>query len=102
MRTEQSESAGERTKITYLVNFLFEALLEHLVSFVKDDGLEGRKVDVSALDVVEDTTASTDEEVDTTTQSPRLVVDVHTAVDGERIELVGVVLQLLQLVLHLR
>lgn len=88
-------------KITYLVDFLFEALLEHLVSFVENDGLQGREIDVSSLNVIEDTTTSANKEVDSTTQSSRLVLDVHATVDGKRVELVLVVLELLQLILDL-
>ena len=90
-----------RLKITYLVNFFFEALLEHLVCLVEDDGLEGGEVDVAALDVIKHTAARTHEEVDAASQRPRLVLDVHATVDRQRLELPVVVLQLCQLVLNL-
>ena len=89
-------------KITYLVDFLFEALLEHLVGLVEHDRLQRREVDVAPLDVVEHAPARPHEEVDAAAQRPRLVVDVHTTVDCERVKLVRMVLQLGQLVLHLR
>ena len=70
-------------KITYLVDFLFEALLQHLVGFVKHDRLELREVDIASLDVVEHATTGTDEEVDTAAQCSRLVVNVDTTIDGQ-------------------
>ena len=84
------------------VDVFLEAELEHLVSFVKDESLEVTEVDVASLDVVEDSATSAHEKVDSAAQGPRLVVDVHTTVDGERIELVLVVLELCQLILNLR
>lgn len=70
-------------KITYLVDFLFETLLEHLVSFVENDGLQGGEINVSSLDVVKDTSTSTNKEVDAAAQCPRLVFNVHAAIDRE-------------------
>ena len=73
---------GDEQKVTYLVDLFFEALLEHLISFVEDDRLQGAEVDVASLDMVEDTTTSANKEVNTTAECPRLVLDVNAAVDS--------------------
>ena len=84
-----------------LVNFFLEALLEHLIGFIKDNSLKGGEVNVTSLNMVENATASSDEEVDTTAQSSSLIINVHTSIDSKRIELSIVMLQLGQLVLNL-
>ena len=84
-----------------LVNFFLEALLEHLICLVQDDSLEGREINISALDMVKNSTASTNKEVDTTAEGSGLIFDIDATVDGERVELVGMVLQLRKLVLNL-
>ena len=42
-----------------------------------------------------------DKEVNTAAQRPRLIIDIHATIDCERIELIRVMLELLQFVLHL-
>lgn len=84
-----------------LVDFFFEALLEHLIGFVENDSLQGGEVDVASLNMIEYTTTGSNKEVHSAAQCSGLVVDVHTTVNGERVELVLVMLQLLELVLHL-
>lgn len=84
-----------------LVDFFFEALLEHLVSFVENDSLQCRKVDVSALNMIEHTTTSANKEVDTATECSRLVLNVDSTIDSERVKLLGVVLEFCELILHL-
>ena len=73
---------GDEQKVTYLVDLFFEALLEHLISFVEDDRLKGAEVDVASLNMIEDTTTSANEEVNTAAECPRLVLDVNAAVDS--------------------
>ena len=70
-----SQSYKVRICTTYLVYFFFEALFEHLVSFVKNDSLEAGEVDVSSFNVVEDSSASANKEVDSASQSSSLVIN---------------------------
>ena len=51
--------------------------------------------------MVKNSTASTNKEVDTTAEGSGLIFDIDATVDGERVELVGMVLQLRKLVLNL-
>ena len=88
-------------KITYLVNLLFEALLQHLIGLVKNDGLKCWKVDVTSLDVIKDSTTGTDEKVDTMSKGSCLVLNVNTTVDCQWLELIWMVLQLSQFILNL-
>jgi len=76
-----------------LVYIFFKAELEHLIGLIQNDGLDAGKVDVSALNVVEDTTCSSDEEVDTTAELASLVFHGDATVDGECVEFVLGVLQ---------
>jgi len=84
-----------------LVDFFFEALFEHLVSFVENDSLQCREIDISALNMIEHTTASTNKEVDAAAECSCLVLNVDSTIDSERVELVGVVLEFCKLILHL-
>jgi len=51
--------------------------------------------------MVKDSTTSTDEEVNTAAEGSSLIFNIDATVDGERVELVGMVLQLGQFVLNL-
>ncbi len=84
-----------------LIDLFFEALLEHLISLIKNDGLESRKIDISSFDVIKDSTTSANKEVDTTAERSRLVVDIDATVDSQRIEFVLTVLQFSKLILNL-
>ena len=53
---------------TYFVNIFFEALFEHLISFVEHNSLQRCKVNVTALNVIQHTSASTNKEVDTVSE----------------------------------
>lgn len=87
--------------LTYLVDFLFEALLQHLVGFIEHDCLNAAEVDVASLDVIENSSARSHEEIDSTSEGSGLVVDGNTSVDSQRLEFLRVVLQSCKLVLHL-
>lgn len=62
-----------------------------MISFIEDDSLKGRKIDISSLYVIKYTTARSDEEVDTTAQCPSLVLDIDSTVDSQRIKLIWMV-----------
>ena len=79
------------------VDVLLEAELEHLISLVENDTLELAEVDVAAVDVVEDTTSRTNEDVNTVTKLARLIVDADATIHSQDFELVVVVLDLLEL-----
>ena len=74
----------------------FEAEIQHLISLIQDSVFQVREVKVLALDMVNDTAASTNENIDTTSQLVGLLVDVATSVDCEHIILAVVELECLQ------
>lgn len=76
-----------------LVDVFLESELEHLVGFIEDDGLDAAEVNVSSLDVIQDTSSGSDEEVDSASELSGLVLDRHTTVDSESLVLVLRVLQ---------
>ena len=86
----------------YLVHLFFESLLEHLISFVKDDGLDVCEVDVASLDVVKHSSTCTNEEVNSASQCSCLVINWNTTVDCQGLEFVVVMLQLWKLGLDLK
>ena len=88
--------------LAYLVDFLLEALLQHLICFIENDCLNAAEVNVSSLDVIENSTARSHEEVDSASEGSGLVVDGNTSVDGQGLELIRVVLQSCQLILDLK
>ena len=77
-------------------------MLKHLISFVKNDSLQCRKIDVSTLDMIEHTTASANKKVNAAAECSRLVLNVDSAIDSERVKLIGVVLEFCKLILHLK
>ena len=82
---------------TYLLYVFLEALLEHLVSLVQDDGLEVIELEVSSVDVVKDSACCADEKVNSTFQLSGLVFNRDTTVNCEHSVLVFSVLQLVKL-----
>ena len=83
-----------RKILTYLVNFLFKSLLKHLVSLVKNHRLDVGEIDVSSLNVIQDSTTSSNEEVNSSSKSSCLVIDVDSSIYCQTLELILVVLQL--------
>lgn len=84
------------------VDVLLEAELEHLIGLIEHDTLEITEVNVAAVDVVEDTTGGTDEDVNTVTKLARLIVDADATINGQNFELVVVMLDLLELATDLQ
>jgi hypothetical protein len=87
--------------LIYLLHILFEAELKHLVCFIENDRLDLRKVNVSSLNMVKYSSSSADEDVHTPLECVDLVLDVHTSIDGQSVELLIVVLQVLEHSLYL-
>ena len=83
---------NNEVKITYSVNFFFESLFEHLIGFIQDDSLQFRKIDISALNMVEYTTTCADKEIDSSFQSPGLVIKIDSAIHSQRIKFIIMVL----------
>lgn len=96
-RGEQADLEVSRAlapdRLQDLVYIFLKAELEHLISFIEHHGLDVGEVDVSPLNVVEDTTRSSDEEVDTTAQLACLVLHGDATVDSQSVEFVLGVLQ---------
>ena len=76
-----------------LVDIFLESKLEHLVGLIQDDGLDAAEVDVTSLDVIQDTASGSDEEVNSASELSGLVLDRHTTVDSESLVFVLRVLQ---------
>ena len=77
----------------YLVNLFFESLLEHLVGFVKNDSSDAAEVDVASLDVIKYSSACSNKEVDSASESSCLVINGNTTVDGQSFKLIGMMFQ---------
>ena len=75
-----------------LFNVFFEALFEHLVSFVQHNCFQLGKIEVPSLHVVEYSSCGSYEDVHSSPQFPRLVLDGDAAVDCEDVVLRVVVL----------
>ena len=82
-------------------HIFFEAEIKHLIGFIQDSILQVGEVKILALDMVNDTTACTNENVDTSSKLVCLLVNVATSVDGEHIILAVVELECLQLFCNL-
>lgn len=65
------------------VNIFFESELEHLISLVEHNRFDAAEVDVTSLDVIQDTSGGSDKEVDSTSELSGLVLDRHSTVDSE-------------------
>ena len=71
-----------------MVDILLEALLEHLVGLVEDDGLQVREVDVVPVDVVEDSAGRAHEELNSVPQITYLVLNGDSSVHGDHLVLI--------------
>ena len=85
-----------------MLNVLFETELKHLICFIKYDCPDVRKVNVTALDVVQHTTSGADKDVNASSQLTRLVLHRDSSIHREGAELVGVVLKSLNFRLDLK
>ena len=79
-----------------LVYVFLESELEHLVSFIQNDGLDMGEVNVSPLNMVENSSCRADKEIDTAAKLACLILDGDTTVNGECRELILGVLQSLK------
>ena len=66
-----------------LVNVFFESELKHLISFIEDNRFDAAEVDVTSLNVIQDTSGSSDKEVYSTSKLSGLVFDRNSTVDSE-------------------
>ena len=65
------------------LDVLFETELQHLVGLVKNNSLHLRKINVTAFDMVKNTTSGSNKNVDSTTEFAGLILDRHTSINGE-------------------
>jgi hypothetical protein len=68
-----------------------------LISLVKNNCLNGTEVDVASFDMIQNSTGSSDKEVNTLTEFTRLVFDRDTSIHSHSSVLVVVHLQLVEL-----
>ena len=76
-----------------MLNVFFEAQFKHLIRFVKHNSLYIAEVNVSAFNMINDTTSGTNEELDTSVKFTNLLFDGNTAVNCDAGILVWGVLQ---------
>jgi len=76
-----------------LLDIFFESLLEHLVGLVQNDWLKVVELEVSSVDVIENSSCSADEKVDTASQLSSLLFNGDTAVNCKDSVLILIVLQ---------
>lgn len=69
------------------VDVLFEAEFEHLISFVKHQSLDTTEVDVSSVDVIENSTSRSNEEINSVPELSGLILNVDSSVDSHNSEL---------------
>mmetsp|Transcript_12754 Transcript_12754/g.21517 ORF Transcript_12754/g.21517 Transcript_12754/m.21517 type:complete len:215 (-) Transcript_12754:247-891(-) len=81
-----------------MVHVLLEAELEHNVGLVEHEGLEVAEINVLPFDVVKNPTGRADEDIDAASELADLVIDVDASVDGDDLELVVPVLELVELI----
>lgn len=81
-----------------LVNVFFKTELKHLICFIENHCLHVLEVDVSTIDVVENTTSCSNENIDSVSEFSSLIVDGNTTVNSETVELICVVLESVELV----
>lgn len=74
-------------------DILFETKVEHLISLVENGIFEDREIEIFALDMVNDTPTSADENVNAASELVRLIMDVAATIDSENVVLMFVVLQ---------
>ena len=78
-------------RVHNLFDVLLEAKVEHLISLVKNGKSKTSEVKVSTLHVINDSTAGSDEDVDTTSKLVGLLIDVSATIDCQDIEFTLVV-----------
>lgn len=88
-RIWQQQNYLERT--TYFLDVFSEAKFEHLVSFVEDYAFQVWEIDVSALNMIEHTTGSTNENIDTIFKISNLVRDRSASINCDHAEFLFVV-----------
>lgn len=79
---------GFSTGLQDPINIFFETKLQHDICFIKNKTLEAGKVNVSSLDMIKNTTSSSDENIDTISQLPDLVLNIDSTIHGDNSELV--------------
>lgn len=77
-----------------LLNVLLETHVQHHISFVEHESFQLRKVNVFSLDVIENSTGGSDEQIDSTLELASLVLDTDSSVDGHDRKLCWIMLKL--------
>ena len=75
------------------VNILFEAQLEHLIGFIKNETLQTREVNVASLDVIEDSSCGSNKDIDTLSELSNLLVNINSTIYSHNFELIFIMLQ---------
>jgi len=85
-----------------LIHVFFEPELEHLISFIEDDGLERFEIDVLSVDVIEHSACRSYKNVYAPSQLSDLIVNVDSAIHRHDSEFIFIVLELLKLFGYLK
>jgi hypothetical protein len=75
------------------IDILFEAKLEHLVSFVKNQTFEARKVNVASFNVIKNSSCGTNKDVYTLSELSDLFINVDSSIHCDNFELIFIVFQ---------
>ena len=81
-----------------VVDILFESKFQHHISFVKNHRLKIGKVNISSVNMILYSSGGAHENVNSSFEVSRLVIDADTSVHRDNLKLVVIVLQLCQLV----
>jgi hypothetical protein len=82
----QVRCAGALDSVHDLLNVLFEAQVEHLISFVENSILKHSEVKVASLHMVHDSASCTDENIDSTSKLISLIVHTDASVHCQNIK----------------
>lgn len=75
-----------------MIDVFLEALLEHLIGLVQNDGLQVREVEIATVDMIQDTAGRAHEELDTVAQLADLIIDRDTTIDRDDLVLIFLML----------
>ena len=86
---------------TYLIDFLFESLLEHLICLIENNTLDCREINIAPFNMIKNSTTGSHKEVHTSSKLSCLVIDVDTSIYCKTIKLIWMMLQFLEFILNL-
>jgi len=80
--------------IQNLVNVFLETKLEHLICFVENKGFKICKINVSSLNMIQNSTSGTNKDIDTTSELSDLFINIDSTIHSDNFEFIIIMLQL--------